>query len=253
MIRKYLDLIFLIILAVIVVVFRLTDMDGGFIMKITGAIFVLFAPGYAVTAAVFKDEVLEPPAKIALSIGISLALSAVGGILLYGIGASLTRTSWIVFLVIIILGGSMIAVVQRTNNLSYQLYYSARKLAFSEVLLLMLSIVMLLSSVYLAREAEQNQEHLPFTEFWMVSQSKDISIVEIGIRNFEKTDMVYAIAIRINGREVENWNTILVLPDQEWSRTYVLPSKVTLNETITAYLYTDEGQINPYRWVQLYR
>ena len=253
MIRRHLDLILLFVLAITVMVLSLVGVEDGIIMKLTGAVFVLFAPGYAITAAVFKEDVLEFPAKIALGIGISLAISAVGGIGLYGIRALLTRTSWTVFLAIIILGGSIVAVLQRSQNISYKPKYVTRKLAFSELWLLLFSIIALTGGVYLARTAEQNQAYVPFTEFWVVSQTEDVSEIEIGIYNHEQINMVCNISIRINGREVETWENISIQPDQEWSRTYTVPPKATLYKTIAVYLYKDDDPTKPYRWGQIHR
>jgi uncharacterized membrane protein len=253
MMRRYLDLILLFVVTIIVLVLQLINVEGGIVMKLTGAVFVLFAPGYAVMAAVFKEDVLEPSAKIALGIGISLAISAVGAIGLYGIGALLTRTSWTFFLVIIILGCSIVAVVQRSRDTFYMPNFVAPKLSFSEILLLMFSLLALGGGIYLARTAAQNQAYVPFTEFWVVPQSKDVSEIEIGIRNYEQTKMVYELKIRINGRDVEAWSNISVQPDQEWTRVYTLPPKLTYNETIVVYLYTDKDSSKPYRWGQIYR
>ena len=119
MIRRHFDLILILLLTITVVVLRLVSVEGNVFIKLTGAVFVLFAPGYAVISAIFKENVLEFPAKIALGIGISLAISAVGGIALYGMGALLTKTSWTVFLAMIILGSSVVAIVQRNYNTTY--------------------------------------------------------------------------------------------------------------------------------------
>jgi len=229
------------------------NIDGGFVMKFTGAVFVLFAPGYTVMSAIFKEDVLELPAKTALGIGISLAISAVGGIALYGIGALLTRTSWTVFLAMIVLGGSVVTVAQRISNTSYLPNYATRQLAFSEVLLLMFSVLVLASGVYLSWRSEQNQAYVPFTEFWILPQTDDISEIEIGLHSYERTNMDYDILIHINGREVQTWENISVQPGQEWSSTYTLPPKGTLNETVTVYLYTDDTFTKPYRWGQIHR
>jgi uncharacterized membrane protein len=253
MIRRHLDLILLLILATTVVVFGIVGADGGIVIKLAGAVFVLFAPGYAVTAAVFKEDVLELPAKIALGIGISLAIAAVGGIALYGTGALLTRTSWTAFLSIVILIGSIVAVIQRSRNVSYTPKDVTRKFAFSEMLLLIFGMLTLSGGIYLARTAEQNQAYEPFTEFWIVPPTEDSSEIEIGLRNYEQTTMVYDISVRINEQEVETWENISVQPDQVWSRTYTLPPKEASDETIAVYLYTDEDFTEPYRWGQLHR
>jgi uncharacterized membrane protein len=235
------------------VILRVAGVEGGIFMQLTGTIFVLFAPGYVVTAAIFKENALELPAKIALGIGISLAISAVGGIGLYGSGALLTRTSWTVFLTTIILAGSIVAVVQRNRSTTYAPKDIKRGLAFSEILLLIFSVLVLGSGIYLAQVAEQNQTFIPFTEFWITPQTEDISEIEIGLHNYEKTNMVYDIAVSINDQEVETWENISVQSDKVWNITYKLPPKETSNETITVYLYTNENNAEPYRWGQLYR
>lgn len=253
MIRRYFDLILLFVLTVAVVVLRLADVDSGIVLKLSGAVYVLFAPGYAVTAAVFKEDALELPAKIALSIDISLAISAVGGIGLYGMGVLLTSTSWTIFLGIIVLGGSIVAIYQRRHNTSFTPKKVTRKLAFSEILLLMFIMLSLGGGVYLAWSAEQNQAYVPYTEFWIVPQAEDLSEIEIGLSNQEQTNMVYDVSVQINGREVEIWENVSVQPDQEWSETYTLPPRVAEEETIVVYLYTDDDSANPYRWGQLHR
>jgi len=253
MIRRNLDLILIFILTITIVVIRVVGVEGSIVMELAGVVFVLFAPGYTVTTAVFKEGVLELPAKIALGIGISLAISAVGGIGLYGIGALLTRTSWTVFLSIVILISSIAAVVQRSRNTAYTPKDIKRELAFSEILLLIFSVFVLGGGIYLAQTAEQNQAFAPFTEFWIVPQTDDISEIEIGLHNYENTNMVYDIVLQINEREVETWENISVQSDQVWKITYTLPPKETSDETIAVDLYTNEDSTKPYRWGQLYR
>ena len=255
MIRRHLDLILILLLTIIVVILKIVsvDVEGGIFMQLTGAVFVLFAPGYAITSAVFKENVLEFPAKIALGIGISLSISIVGGIALYGMGALLTRTSWTIFLSIIILVGSVVAIVQRNYNTSYLPNQIIRQLAFSEILLLIFGVFVLAGSVYLSWRGEQTQAYVPFTEFWILPQTDGVSEIEIGLHSYERTDMTYNILVHINGRDVGTLENISVQPNQEWSITYTLPPKASLNETVAVYLYSNGDPINPYRWGQIHR
>jgi uncharacterized membrane protein len=253
MIRRFLDLILLLLLTVTVLVLGILNINGGVLMKLAGAVFVMFAPGYAVISAIFQEDALEPPAKIALGIGVSVALSAIGGIGLYGIGAPLMRTSWTIFLTIIIFVAGMVAFVRRGYNGFYVPGFVTHKLKFFEILLLVFCVLTLGSGIYLARTAAKNQAYIPFTEFWVIPHVEDVSEIEVGMRSYESTTMVYEIKILINGRDVEDWPNISISPGQEWSRIYTLPPKLTFNETIVVYLYTDKDPSKPYRWGQVYR
>lgn len=253
MIRRHLDLILLFILTTIVVVLSILQIDGGILMKLSGLIFVVFAPGYAVTAALFKEGFLQLPAKIALAIGISLSLSALGGIGLYATGAMLTRTSWTVFLAAVILGGSIAAYIRRSRSGSYTPEYVARKISISEIVLLTFSAIALFSGVYLAWTADKNQAYVPFTELWILPQSEDVSEIEIGLHNNEQADMVYVVSVQIDGVEVENWQDVEVPSGQEWSKMYTLPPQSASKENITVYLYTADNLTEPYRWGQINR
>lgn len=253
MTHRYLDLILLLALTITVVILRLLGIEDGIILMLTGAIFVLFAPGYAISQAIFKEGSLGTPAIIALGIGISLAITAVGGIGLYGSGAFLTATSWTVFLASIILGGSLAAFIQRIHNTSFSPNYATRKLGFSEALLLIFSILTLSGGIYLAILAEKNQTSVPFTEFWIIPETEEMTVINIGLHNYEQINMIYEISIHINGHEVETWENILVQSDNEWIREFPLPPKETPDEIISVYLYTNEETISPYRWGQLFR
>ena len=253
MIRRYLDLILIFMLTIIVVVLRLLNIDGGIVMNITGAVFVLFAPGYTVISAIFKENVLEFPTKVALGIGLSLAISALGGIALYGIGASLTRTSWTSFLALIILGSSAAAIAQRLYNTSYLPNRVTSQWKFSGVLLLVICVLILAGGIYLSWRGEQNQEYVPFTEFWILPQVDSVSIIEIGLQSYERTNVIYDVSVRINGRQVKTWENISVQPGREWNTTYTLPPKTAINETVAVFLYKANDLGRPYRWGQIHR
>ena len=117
----------------------------------------------------------------------------------------------------------------------------------------MFCVFVLASGVYLSWKGEHNQAYVPFTEFWILPQTNDVSEIEIGLHNYERTSMAYNILVHVNGREVGTLENISVQPGQEWSSTYTLPPKATLNETVTVYLYSNDDPTKPYRWGQIHR
>lgn len=251
--NRYLDLILLLLLTIFVMVFRLTGLDGGLVLRFAGLVFVLFAPGYAIVAAVFREDSLEFPARLAFSIGISLAISAVGGIALYGIGALLTVTSWTVFLGTIILLGIILSWIQRSRNQALSSDPPVRKLAYSELFLSIVGLIALVSSISIAQVAENIQSKQPFTEFWIESQNEANTEIKIALRNNEQKAMEYNVSVVIDDNETETWENISVPPDQEWQTSYELPTDVPNEKTVIVYLYTTDNPDTPYRWVQLYQ
>ena len=73
----------------------------------------LAAPGYAIVAATFARKRIGRPLFLALSVGLSLAILVLGGLLLNYTPGGARAISWAVLLLLIILNGSRVAALRR--------------------------------------------------------------------------------------------------------------------------------------------
>src|SRR5262245_1854854 len=98
--RKSLDLLLVFTLAVAVVALAFVgDFPGlGVLRVIVGIPMVFVAPGYALLAACWPTKDLAPAERALGTIGISLALAALDGLVLTGLGLGLRTVPWSVLL-----------------------------------------------------------------------------------------------------------------------------------------------------------
>lgn len=75
-----------------------------------------FLPGYAIVSATFASRPLKRPQTLALSLGLSLATLAVGGLVLDLLPGGLRAGSWATLLVLVAVAGARAAAIRRTRR-----------------------------------------------------------------------------------------------------------------------------------------
>lgn len=220
----YNDLKVIIVLILLTLGFSLIPpLTETFVRTILGVLMVLFIPGYAFIAALFpKQDDLENLERLALSFGLSIALTIL-------IGFSLTYTPWGIVLnsnLVIFSGFSLLMVLiafLRRKNLPrterYEVTFSESFKEFityfqpdsrkEKILSLTLIIVIMLSITFTAYFFVQKEDE-KFTEFYLLNSDGQASdypttlsmgatdSVILGIVNHENTPVNYLIRVKVN-------------------------------------------------------
>src|SRR5918997_6967724 len=107
---KAYDLYMVLVITVIAVILGLAGVNNVALGVLFGAPLVLFLPGYGLTAAL-ENRQLSPPERLLFSVGLSLALTVLAGLVLSWTPWGLQRGSWAVLLGGMRLAATLVALI----------------------------------------------------------------------------------------------------------------------------------------------
>ena len=189
---------------------------------------VLVLPGYALTAATFAKRPLGIPERIVLSLGLSLVLVIVGGLLLNWTPFGLSAVSWTVLLSSLTLGSCLVALARRRGH-------SLAAPDWSEIgrggwtprqsLLLGLAAVIAIGAIALSNVGAQRQTSAGFTQLWIrpTDGTATDSTIRLGVSNMESTAMQYRLVVSVDAKVVKVWPAIDLAPHENWAGILLLP------------------------------
>lgn len=255
MIKRNLDLIGILLLIIIVVGSDLITPEPGLLDVVLSLPFILFAPGYVIVTALFPEEEVGRAEGIALSMGLSLGIAALGGLIIYALGAPLNRTNWTILLSVLILFFGFLTLLKRAVFRRDETFERSRfRLGAYHILLMLLTSLILLGAVGIAVEAAINQPSEGFTELWILpieDNSDTTHNVEIGVKNHEGELVAYEVELRIDGRLEEKWDDIELTQDDSWETVYELSPNSTQTRTLVVSLYRADNPQQVFRQVNL--
>src|SRR6266571_1027762 len=228
---KNLDLIVMVIIAVLNVVWALLPSHLPVIGIILALPLVFVLPGYTLTEALFHKRLPDVPDRLIFSLGLSLAIDILSGLILNLLPIGLQAISWAVLLGLLTAVFSLLVAylrLQRGGPIS-----EARPLTFrfsiSGGILFGLAIIVAFLSILYAAIGVTQQPHPGFTQLWMFPQVQvgKSCAVRLGVRSFESTSITYRITMTMNGAEVATWPSVVLAPQDEWDRLVPLTPGVT--------------------------
>src|ERR1700732_5222678 len=89
---------------------------GGPVRVVVGLVFVLFAPGYALVLAGWPSRRPHWPERLVLSLGLSLSLDALSGLLLNLSGPGLRPETWTALLATVTLVACLVGLARRAPD-----------------------------------------------------------------------------------------------------------------------------------------
>jgi uncharacterized membrane protein len=216
--------------------------------------FVLFLPGYSFSAALLPDGRAGLAERIAMSMGLSIAIAALGGLLLNVLPSGLTAASWRFLFLGVTLTGAAFAAWRRTHGCTSGPGPLVDKISIREAVLL--SSAALLIGLALGLGAlgmdptDPARNDAPFTQFWAVpAPSGEQSIVHIGLHNYENERVTYFVTLEAGGRVLAEWPEVTLENGSDWRAQAALPRHFASQE-ITANAYR-AGETDPYRHVRV--
>lgn len=234
----------------------------GFSNPLLGALFVFVLPGFAIASAVFDLRRWRLAERILLSVGLSIAIDIIGGLLINLIPLGLETTSWGALLGNVTVGGSALALIRWWGKPAQaplditlapgQDEGAHRDTYFASPLvrvMAMVSVIAVTGAFAISLIATQRTPQAGFTQLWMLPPA-NTSSVRIGVRNEEQNTKHYNVQLSASGSPVNTWNDITLAPGQSWTVTVPLPEQV-LNSgfqvPVEATLYLANAPDQPYR------
>ena len=212
-----------------------------------GILMVLFVPGYAIVSAMLPKVGSEK--TLLLSLGLSISISAVGGLVLNLTPWGLTPATHSLLLGTIAYIGIFLAWRQR-RNLSQNFEMGVPSLHKENIVIFGLAGYILLGAVVIAYISSRQTE-TTFTQLWAIPTvtAEGTYEIQIEIRNEEKQLETYNLYIDIDGRLLDEWSTIQLETGGQWTTNFQLPDKPSRPIRISLYRIQDLDKV--YRWLRV--
>jgi len=217
---------------------------------------VLLLPGYALICALFPKETLGVAERFIFSLGLSLSIVIISGLLLNLTPFGLRSLSWAVCLGSVTVIASIIALIRRQGQFNASWVWSGHfGFTFRQGLLLSLALIVVGGAIAISIIGAEQQPYPGFTQLWILpaSHASAESVVHLGVKNHESTSMMYRLVVDINGNPIKVWPAIDVNQNDTWQTTLVLPQTAQgSNAKVEALLYREDAPTKVYRDVFLW-
>ena len=224
-------------------------LDIPLIRVISGLALVLVLPGYSLTMVLFPGRDLSQVGRVAFSLGLSMAISSLAGIILSLSPWGLNTWSWMVLLGAISLIFSIVGIFQRRNRIEKStIKCTVSKLNLAQAGLLTFGVILFALAIIFVRVGETKQVRPGFTQLWGIPDSE--TSVRIGIQNYEQFGAKYRLHILRD--EIEILDQIVELNSGEiWETIVNLPSDPKNMWIVEANLYLLDEPDEIYRRILL--
>lgn len=214
---------------------------------------VLVLPGYALLAATFPRRALDGTARLALSVGVSLAVACLGGFLLHWTPAGLRAESWALLLGGVTLGAGAVALGRRGP--AAPVTRLAGRPGPGQWLLFSLAALVVAGAVGVAVTGARQQRAPGFTQLWMTpaNDAARDDTVYLGVNSFEAVAARYNLQLVVGGDIVREWQALELEPGGRWVVRVELPALEPDIRTVEAVLYRLDDPETVYRRVQVWR
>lgn len=282
--RQHIDLCLIICVAVIVVLLLIFPAsDLSIIRALVGAIYMLFAPGYAALAALFpKKTDMSGLERFGFSFALSLAVLALFGFALNYSPYGISQESVIICLTIFTIFCSMGA-FSRRNALKEGEYFAislrdianVRRIPFIKTdervdyalgIILVLCILLAATSLLFVIAVPKSSEHS--TEFYILGSNGEFANyttqfiygkqqpVNVNIINHEGQNKEYNLVIRLSDANTTTTlysSTVQVADTVKWNESIgITPNISGQNLKMEFLLYKDDNPTVPYRTTYLW-
>lgn len=226
----------------------------GLIGEIAGAVLVpvaLMLPGYLLTLALFGRS-MERVERLAASIGLSLCLLVLGGLVLNVLPFGLTQTSWLLFIVAVSgCLGLVVTALGKWERVTFHLPAGDRG-TFVRASIVLVSAVLIVTALVFDILGAQGEPATDFTQLWLVP-SHGNSAVTVGILNEEHAATAYRLRLYVGHRTLRAWKSIRLPRARRWTSTISLPAAVIrAHVAVNASLFRLGVHGPPYRTVRIY-
>ncbi len=217
---------------------------------------VIVLPGYALTSALFSGLAPGIPERLVFSLGLSLVIVILGGLLLNLTPFGLRTSSWTVFLSGITLAASAVALIrQRKESRAVSAWLGMRGIGFTfrQGLLIGLAALIVCEAIAVSIVGAERQSYSGFTQLWILPVGGTANVLRLGVSNMESTAIEYRLVVNVDGKAVKEWPSIDLNPNEKWQATLVLPQARHVGSAkVEAMLYRVDTPNTIYRHVVLW-
>ncbi len=280
---KSVDILVIIVITIVAVALAFVVPPDSVPGRILTLPLVLVLPGYALMASVFPRRSLGAVECLVFSLGLSLVIVVLGGLVLNWTPFGLRASSWSLLLGSITLGACAVALArrrglrtchaERTRSISalFRTCHAERMrsisalygllrikgvgLTFRQGLLLGMAVVIICGAIAISNIGAAQQPFPGFTQLWILPAggANPKNAVRLGVSNMESTAMEYSLAVNVDGKVVKLWPSIDLKPSEKWEATLMLPQTAHIGAVrVEVVLYRTNAPAMIYRHVVLW-
>jgi uncharacterized protein DUF1616 len=200
----------------------------------------LLLPGLLVQQALFVPPDAGRSDRLVLALGLSLAVLAVGGVVLNFFSVGIRPLTWLLYLCAVAVAADTAALVRNRPSLhmpSGRLPLT-REFALGAVVLTITAAAFVVSIV-----AAERQRFPAFAQFWLVP-GNGRPAYELGIHSQTGRRESYRVRLEVDGRHVRDWGPFTLSSGENWHVMVRLPVRASVRATLFR-----GGARGPYREV----
>jgi uncharacterized membrane protein len=252
--RKLLFLISVAFIAVICFAIGYFVFEFEPLWVIGGLLLVLFIPGYSLSLAIFPGDSLGDLERLAYTLGLSLIIVALGGLILHWTLLGLNPITWLGFLGIITLVAIIVAVMRSISNTLIPSWKGKMTIGIRQIIFLSFAILITVIACGVARSSASQQQSQGFTQLWLLPEENgDPNVIRIGITNMESSSVEYHLQVMVQDNLIAEWPSIILEPGKKWDTSVLLPPQHSKEEMIKALLFRSNSPGEIYRQVYIWR
>jgi uncharacterized membrane protein len=254
--RQSIDLFVVIVIAGLSAMLALVMPANSIVRLICALPLVFFLPGYAITAALLQMRSLGNVERLLFSLGLSVAMTALSGLLLNLTPWGLQSTTWAIMLAVIVVLTSAIAWLRRKPDTTIKNVKIERNfnLRLRDGLFLGMAVLVTGAAIGLTRLPVAPNGITGYTQLWMITANpNNTNDFRLGLTSAEFTDTRYRLQVSISGQVVKEWPELSLKPGETWETAISLPSDQFGSGPIIADLYKLDNPGTLYRHVTLWR
>lgn len=209
----------------------------------------VFLPGYAITAAAFAAQRLDPQRSAMLILLCGISLLCLGGIVLNFLPGGLRTLTWAILLVVVILAAARAAALRRVQPDETRPAWRRPRLRGADLVCVALALAIATGALVFAYTPLPASKAVGYTALWMLpAKGAAERSVDIGVISAEQERQYYRLEVRTGeGRPPQTFHLALD-PDDE--RVFEVPLDSASGRTrVVASLYDSERPHRLYRRV----
>ncbi len=239
----------------------LAHLNSGPLGILIGLVLVFVAPGYIISIALFPESTWSFMERTILTMGISLAVSVLGGIVLYAMKIPLLPETWALFYGSIILFIGAIAIFRRV----IKQYPARRKTDRAPDLhahlmprpwqmgLFALAALIFVGAMVLAQTVAKSYPDTEIVQLWILpAENSSTPAVRLGAMINGAAPSDYSIWLERGGYTVQTWQHIALKPGERWETIVQVDPNMSGTGPLEAFLYRYDQPTIPYRHVILW-
>lgn len=247
---KNIDLSVALIISVLNVLCVLTPITLPWFRTTLALPLVFVLPGYMLTEMLFYQRKIATSHRLLLTLGLSIVIVIISGILLNMLLPGLQSISWVICLSLITVMGTFIVAICRGKVAARAI--RIKTLHIYEYFLFGLALGGIIFALQYAREGMVQQPHPGFTQFWILPAADTACAVRLGIHSFELRQVTYTVSVTANDVPVLVQFPHILKVDEQVERTVELPTSSqegTINVRAQLYRLDKPGEV--YRSVNI--